>query len=713
MKKFRKISAAVIALLCVFTITGCNNEKENDSKSESGSSQEISAETLSDLNTDPVLQTNSKYFDSDDLDSSYDNVDAEIALKGSTAEINGKGASLSGKRIEIENGGTYLFSGTLSNGQIHVNTKEKVHIVLNNVDISCSDSSPLFIEDSDNSVITVVGENTVSDSTEYDNAQENEPDAVIYSKDDLSINGSGTLNITANYNEGITSKNDLRISGVTLNIISSGNSIKGKDSLAFMNAAITAESMADGLKSSNTEETDKGYIAVESGNFNITAAQDAMQAETDLIINGGTFNIKTGTQTDTDKTETTESGNISNSFGRRGFIGEGNPDKTDQSEKGFKAGRSIQINDGDVTADCTDDTVHTNGSIQINGGTIKLSSGDDGIHADETIDVSGGNVNIEKSYEGIEAAVINVNDGNIYVKSTDDGFNASDGGDDDQIANDTSNPVQKGGFGDVSENCELNINGGYIYVNADGDGLDSNGVINMNSGIALVDGPVNDGNGALDCGTEVLVNGGTLIAAGSSGMAELPSDDSKQYSLAVSFGQSQNENSLIYVQNKSGENIIAYSPAKTFSSIVISTPDIAPNQTYSVYCGGSCTGTLKNGLYTDGECSGGTLIGNGETSSAVTQIGDGVLGMTGGGMGNKQHEHNRNKDFENGEIPEMPSNMTPPDGFDENMTPPGGFGDGMTPPEGFNENITPPNGLDRDMRGNDITRPDEQENDTM
>lgn len=702
MKNFRKISAAVLALLCAFTVTGCNKEKETNSESKSESSQEMSAETLSDMNTDPVSEIKSEYFDADDLDSSYDNIDAEIALKGNTAEINGKGAVLSGKRIEIENGGTYLFSGTLDDGQIYVNTKEKVHIVLSGVDISCSDSSPLFIEDSDNAVITAVGENTMSDPAEYvyDNAQENEPDAVIYSKDDLAVNGDGTLNITANYNEGITSKNDLRISGVTLNIISSGNSIKGKDSLAFMDVTITSESMADGLKSSNNEETDKGYIAVESGIFNITAAQDALQAETDLIINGGTFNIKTGTPTNTDQTKNAENNNISQPFRGKGFIGEGNPDKTDQSEKGFKAGRSVQINGGDITADCTDDTLHANGSAEINGGTLQLSSGDDGIHASETLDINGGNVNIEKSYEGIEATVININDGSIYVRSSDDGFNASDGSDDDQTASDTSNFAQKGGFGDVSENCELNINGGYIYVNADGDGLDSNGAVNMNGGTAIVDGPVNDGNGALDCGTEILVNGGTLIAAGSSGMAELPSGSSKQYSLAVSFGQSQNENSLIYVQNENSENIIAYSPAKTFSSVIISTPDISQNHTYSVYCGGSCTGTLKNGLYTGGECSDGTLIGSGETSSAVTQIGDGVLGMTGGGMGNGHQGQKPDKDFKNKEMP-------------EDMTPPDGFGGGMTPPEGFDENMTPPGGFDRDMHGNGITRPDEQENDTI
>ena len=177
------------------------------------------------------------------------------------------------------------------------------------------------------------------------------------------------MNITANYNEGITSKNDLRIKDSVINITSVGNSIKGKDSLAIMGAKINAQSQSDGLKSSNAEEDGKGYIAIESGEFNITAVSDAIQAETELIINGGTFDIKTGNGSG--DTNAASSDQIGGGFGR---ASEGNSNKTEDSEKGVKAGNKLIINDGTITADCTDDTVHSNGNIEINGGTLNLSS---------------------------------------------------------------------------------------------------------------------------------------------------------------------------------------------------------------------------------------------------------------------------------------------------------------------------------------------------
>lgn len=695
MNKLKKLSAVVTAIL-MLSFTGCNKSADSSSVSEAdSSSQSITADTVansSEAETNSTTDTNSEYFDADDLDTSFDNPDAEIVLNGSSADIKGNGADFADRKISISSGGTYVFSGTLDDGQIYVSTKEKVHIVLNGVNISCSDSSPVFIEDSDNAVITVCGENSLTDSANYvyETADENEPDAVIYSKDDLSVNGSGTLNLTANYNEGLASKNDLRISGITLNVTSVGNSVKGKDSLAVMDAVITADSQSDGMKSSNAEENDKGYIAIESGKFNITAAQDAVQAETDLIVNGGTFNIKTGSGAGNTGSENAVSDN--QMFGGRGgMIAEGNANQTEDSEKGLKAGRSLIINDGNITANCADDTLHSNETAEINGGTLNLSSGDDGIHAGSQLDINSGEITILKSYEGIESTVININDGTIHLTASDDGFNASEGSSDIDTAAQFGGGMG-GGFGDVSENCILNINGGYIYVDAGGDGLDSNGVMNINGGTTLVDGPVNDGNGALDSGTEINVNGGILIAAGSSGMAETPSDTSTQYSVAVSFEQSQEAGSLVSLQDENGNSIITYSPSKTYSSVIISTPEIKQDGTYSVYYGGSCSGTETDGLYSGGNYSGGTLLETVTASSAVTQAGTGMLGTMGGGKGGgmggrKDFMQDGSQDFQG----EMPENMTPPDGNENGMTPPDGFGNGMTPPDGFGHGgMTPP-----------------------
>lgn len=701
MKNLKRLAALLAAItLSTFTMTACDKKEKKETEdakiSASVSTEAVKTESTDEQTQEIVLDTDFdltavELFDSGDLDTAYDNPTAQITLNGDTAEISGNGAVYADKKISITSGGTYILSGKLSDGQIYVNTKEQVHLALNGVEISCLESSPIYIEDSDNAVITVCENtvNTLSDGTsyKYDSAETNEPDAVIYSSDDLAVNGTGTLNISANYNEGIASKNDLRISGITLDITSVGNAVKGKDSLALKDVTANITSESDGLKSSNYELEDKGFVAIESGTYNITAAEDAIQAETDFLICDGEVNITTGNGA-------TESHGGGDMFrGGREDMNQTSETAT-VSQKGIKSGRNLIISGGTVSASSADDAIHSNYTVKINGGTLNLSATDDGIHADSQIDINAGEISIAQSYEGIEAALININDGNVHVTSSDDAFNASDGS--------GGNTMQ------ASPDCVFNINGGYTYVNAGGDGLDSNGSLNITGGLAIVDGPVNDGNGALDSGTSVTVTGGTLIAAGSSGMAETPNSSSTQNTLAVSFDTQQNAGSVVCVQNENGENLVAFAPAKTYSSIIISSADIKQGETYNVYYGGSCSGTPKDGLYSDGEYSGGELLGTVTAESTITTVGNGSLGgfgggMHGGGRGNKgnrggfdgqmQEEDIQFPTDENGNPDmQMPDGMERPENF-ENMTPPNGFDENMTPPNGFDESMTPPNGF--------------------
>lgn len=684
MKNLKKLAAILAAItLSAVPLTACDkNEKsksENDvSVSESSASNESdNTETSVMLDTDFNI-TAIEPFDETDLDASYGTPTAQISLNGDTAEVDGVGAVFADKKISITSGGVYVISGKLSNGQVYVNTKEKVQLVLNGAEISCSYSSPVYIEDSENAVITVCENtvNTLSDSTEYNyaSAEINEPDAVIYSSDDLILNGTGTLDITANYNEGITSKNDLRISGVTLDITSVGNAIKGKDSLALRDVTANITSKADGIKSSNSELEDKGFIVIESGTYNIVSAEDAIQAETDFLIRNGEVNITTGDGA----TESQSGGDMFHG----GFGNHENDNETETiSQKGIKSGRNLVIEGGTVSASSSDDAIHSNYIVKIDGGTLNLAATDDGIHADSQVDIDSGDINITQSYEGIEAETININDGNIHVTSTDDGFNASDGS--------GGNTMQ------ASPNCTFNINGGCTYVNAGGDGLDSNGQLNVNGGTAIVDGPVNDGNGALDTGTSITVSGGTLIASGSSGMAEIPDDNSSQSTLAIFFGTQQNAGTIVCVKNENDESIVTFAPSKTYSSIIVSTPDIRQGDTYSVYYGGSCTGASVDGLYTEGGYSGGELLDTVTAESSVTTVGNGSLGAFeggmggmhngfGGGRGNKGNrgefggqmpqgdmqfptDENGNPDMQMPDGMESPENMTPPNGFDDMM----------------------------------------------
>ncbi len=646
-------SAMIFSVLA----SGCSDNNSNSSDSgnsiqtsaessisvsEDDSSEESEPENTSSIVPEAVqLSVNSSGYDCDlsdifsekDLNPIY-NAENEITLNNNSVKIKGKG-NINNSDIMITEGGSYRITGTLDDGQIIVNSDEKVNLILDNAEINCSDSSPIYIEKSDKTFITLApdSENTLSDGKEYSYSQdgENEPDAVIFSKDNLTVNGSGTLNINANFNEGITSKDDIIITGGTININSVGNAIKGKDCIAVTSANININSQSDGIKSNNPDANDKGFIFIHGGEFNINSQEDAFQAEHELIIDGGNINIISGNGSSSDYVKKhTDSMMKGKGFGR---FGQQNTEyetdtETTISRKGIKAGANIYINGGNITADCSSDSIHSNSDIKISGGTLRLSSGSQAIHADNTISVNNGNVDISKSYEGLEASVIDISGGNISINSDDDGFNASDGS-------------SQGAMGQSSDGVKIDISGGTVYVNAEGDGLDSNGTINISGGDIIIEGPTKGGNGALDSNSGISLEGGNLIAVGNSGMAEYPDTDSKQKFLAVTSDVNSGFDFKICLNNS---EITKYTPKKNYSgnvSIIVSTPELSEDKEYTLYIDDT-----ESGKYKVNEVPAGNDFGH----NNMTPPDD---------------------DFRHG-------NMTPPDGFNPDDMP--------EPPKDFNGN---------------------------
>ena len=193
------------------------------------------------------------------------------------------------------------------------------------------------------------------------------------------------------------------------------------------------------------------------------------------------------------------------------------------------------------------------------------------MHADNEITINKGTININKSYEGIEAYKITINDGTINVTSSDDGINIGGGNDN------SGQGSRQDKFMDSNNGGLLTINGGTIYVNSEGDGLDSNGSITMTSGVVHVDGPTNNGNGALDYNGTFDISGGELIAVGSSGMVQNVSNSSTQNTVLVTLS-SQASGSIEFAG-------ITYSPKKSYQSIVISSPSLKTNETYTLTAG--------------------------------------------------------------------------------------------------------------------------------
>ncbi len=566
-----------------------------------------------------------------DLSGSYDRITAEIQLNGDTVSIDGTGASAEDTVITITDEGTYRITGTLSDGRVAVSSEGMVQLLLAGVNISCSDFAPIYIENAKKVFVTMEEgtENSLSDGMVYNYAAEgvNEPDAVIFSKDSMTIGGSGTLHVTGNYNEGITCKDDLVITSGSIHVKSVGNGIKGKDYVAVAGGEISVNADGDGMKSDNQTDSGMGFVYIQDGTLSITAAEDGIQADTELLIDGGSISVTAGGGIVNAVQHTEDFGGRGGGFFRQDTTSEA--DDTAISTKALKAGSLLEISGGEHVLEAADDGLHANGSLSMTGGTVEITAGGDGIHADDRADFSGGNVIITQSYEGIEAAVIRCMGADIALTSSDDGFNASDG-------------TAQGGMGIYSDGCCLVISDGTVHVDASGDGLDSNGLFFITGGTVYVDGPVNSGNGTLDTNSTIVCTGGELIAAGMSGMAEYPQGS---HTLVITLDTVQNAGTEVSVVGNDGSEL-RYMPKKSYNSLVIRSDLLQSGIHYTVYLDGTEAGSVDMA----------------EETAFIGQAGSMMGGGFHGGRGGRQPS---------GEMPEMPQGQMP-----------GAPGRGMTPPDG-------------------------------
>lgn len=301
-------------------------------------------------------------------------------------------------------------------------------------------------------------------------------------------------------------------------------------------------------------------------------------------------------------------------------------DADSTSTKGIKSDGALYVNGGTFTINSADDSFHSNSDATINDGTYTISSGDDGIHADNALLVNGGTITVTESYEGLEGLNITINDGKIDITASDDGMNAAGGNDASGFggrggdgfkgmqtpdsarkSNDTSDTAQTTGNITVAAQKQDNtsvssqdtgaasddemwmvINGGYVHVLAGGDGLDSNGDLTINGGEVYVDGPSDNGNSAIDYGekSSFNINGGTVVAVGSSGMAEDVSSDSKQQVAFVKL-DSQADAGDVILKDAAGNEIISYTVQKKYDCVIISTADLKAGQTYTLSASGN------------------------------------------------------------------------------------------------------------------------------
>ena len=693
------------------TVSETSEDTPDETTANEVTPAENSATNASFVNLNAPYTTNtSNLFTERDLRTDYV-INTTIILDDST-EIQGSGATVDGSVITITQEGVYAVSGTLKDGQIVVNADgAKVQIVLMGADITCSNAPAIYVENAKKVFLTLAenATNTISDGANYADITDGAPDAAIYSKDSFTINGNGSVVVNGNYHDGITSKDDLVIAGgnITVNAVDDG--IKGKDYVAVADGNITINAKGDGLKATNATDAGMGFVYIQGGTLNITAEQDGIQAETELIAEGGNVNIVSAGGTSNAKAHTNNDmmgGGFGGGMGgfKRGewsqddtqqdgtqptppdgqipsdFAQGGNPPTPPDGQTppdGFPSENTAYVeniagmmnlmdtNVSDTTNTATDDTsISTKGMkagtlLYIGGGSFNVNTADDALHSNGDLYVAGGEVTLSAGSKGIHAdAKAEISNGSVNITESYEGIEAKDivvsGGTVNLVSSDdgfnASDGSAEGARGNAVS-CTLTISGGNVYVNAGGDGLDSNGDLLVSGGIVVVDGPTNSGNGALDSNSSLQCTGGLLVAVGASGMAEYPTGT--QETIVMTTASSHEGGTLVTICDADGNEVFSYQPSKSWNSFIVSSSVLESGQTYTAYIGGTSTATNENGLYEpSGYQNDGTEEGTVTLSDSVNFIGESG-NMMGGGFAGGMGRGGMNGDFnpENMQLP--------------------------------------------------------------
>lgn len=526
-----------------------------------------------------------------DLDASYDDAAAtHIVLSGSSASIEGSGASAEGSIVTLSDEGVYVVSGSLDDGQLVVEAPDtaKVQIVLAGVSIHHANGPALYVKEADKCFVTLAEgtRNTLTDGTEYLLEEgSDEPYATLFSRADLTLNGSGTLEVTGNYRHAICSKDDLIVTGGSYVVNAVEDALRGRDCVKINDGKFTLTAGGDGIKSNKDTDTVRGFVSIDGGSITINAGDDGIQAQTYMRVAGGTLSVK-----------------------------------------------------------AVDDALCSGLEGLLAGGDLTLDAGDDAFHAETKLVIDEGTLNATRCYEGYEAEKIYVNGGNTHIVASDDAMNAaasevtgssstSDAPASNEAAAAGGAPDNafaeggKGGMGMGDENCLIQINGGYTVLESDGDGVDSNGSVEVTGGVLLVNGPTSGGDGAFDYDLSATVSGGTVLMVGSTGMAQNFTSGTQPFAFTTASGQAGQNVALV---DGNGKVIASLNASKQFGVVLVTSPAFTEGSSYSLVLGGTVSGTNSDG-YTDG----GTVSGGSTTSvtaSTTATGGMGGLGMGGGGM---------------------------------------------------------------------------------
>ena len=376
--KSKKWTLILTSLTALTLMTACG---QSTTKSSTTAAADTTAITTSTKNSQ------SSYFTEKDYDTSYDESTAsKIELSGSSANVSGDGVTVSGSTVTITKSGTYVISGQSDGVQIKVEADKSadVHLVLKGA--TMTNTNAAISATSAGHVYLTLAEGTTNSLSDSSSNSDEKGNAALFSKIDLTINGSGTLNVDGKKSNAIKANDTLHITGGTINVISVGDAFNVNDELNITGTTMTIDAKEDGVKVDNDEDMTVGNMYLANNTITVTAGDDGIHASGNLVIDSGTYTVKNSTEGIEGKAITINGGDI-NVYATDDGVNAANKN-AQQSDIYFTmtgGNLTVEVGQGDT------DPIDSNGNIAVTGGTIKMI-GQTGFDFDGTATYTGGDI---------------------------------------------------------------------------------------------------------------------------------------------------------------------------------------------------------------------------------------------------------------------------------------------------------------------------------
>ena len=561
-------SATSVTLLAALALTGCSTTSNAlaSGTTAADSSVGTTATTSSATATDTAasnssFSTNVKSGEKLDVDTHYSEQDLSWDTSSETAIDLSNPTATDGVTVEdgtltITKAGTYKLSGEYQ-GQIKVETADSdaVRLVLDNANITNSSGAALNVVNADEVILYSASgtTNTISDGADYTATGENDPDAVVYSKADLTIAGEGTLKVNGNHEDGIHTSDGLVIASGTLEVNAANTGIKGKDYVDILGGTINVTAQQDGIKSTNDTDEGKGWTRLSNGTVTVNAGDDGFKASRVVEISGGSLTVE-------------------------------------QSDEGIEA-QYINVSGGDVNVTSADDGMNASLKTSDSESTDSSANTSDAANQQQNNQqqgsLPGGQQNGTSNQQQQGTGQPPQGQPPAMSGTSQDGTsqNGTTGTGQQGMGQPPQGGMPGGGGGTFEViDAAINVSGGHVTVNAEGDGIDSNGVTTLSGGTLIVNGPSQGGNAALDTNGDLLLNGATVLSGSTADMFEAPSTNSTSGYLKLTNSSGFEQGSTVQVADSSGKVVANYKVTKSNVQLVlVSSSSIVKGQSYTAY----------------------------------------------------------------------------------------------------------------------------------